>query len=196
MAEKSSGLVRSVTAQLRRYARGGGRFLRRGRRYEARLPFVVSLLDTSRGRVRYLPDAPALVGYTRDLSETGLTLLLPSVRVGEAYLTDGGCRLEVKLELPGGAITVLATSVRFEQLAREEAGCGFLLAVSIVEMKEAERQRYSKFLKTAAGKETRNPEGRKAQASSSAPGGSAQRGAWDALTPASVDQAFEQFLRK
>src|ERR1041384_4773078 len=121
MAEKSSGLISSVASRLRRYVKGGGRFLRHGKRYEMRLPFIVTLLGRGRRRARSLQDA--LVGYTRDVSETGLTLLLPSVRVGDAYLTDAGSLLEVKLELPDGAVRMLATSVRFEQLSPEEAGC-------------------------------------------------------------------------
>src|SRR3954466_4033242 len=104
MAEKSSGFIPSFTAYLRRYVKGGGRFLRHGKRFDARLPFIITLLGTGRGRSRNLRDGFALVGYTRDVSETGLTLLLPSVRVGDAYLTDAGSRLEVKLELPGGPV--------------------------------------------------------------------------------------------
>src|SRR4051812_1987857 len=197
MAEKSSGFIRSVTSHLRRYVKGHGRFLRHGKRFEARLPFIITLFNAGRGVTRSPRDESALVGYTRDLSETGLTLLLPSVRVGDAYLTDAGSRLEVKLELPGGPVKMTATAIRFEQLTRKEAGCGYLLAVSVIEMQQDERERYLKYLKTA-GRGKRAPEGAPAppQPAHVAPNGNAQRGAWDALTPASVDQAFEKFLRK
>lgn len=196
MAEKSSGLISSVTAHLRRYVKGGGSFLRHGKRYEAHLPFVVALVGAGRRRARSLQDA--LVGYTRDLSETGLTLLLPSVRVGDAYLTDAGSRLEVKLELPGGTVKIVAASVRFEQLSSKEAGCSYMVAARIVEMKKEERERYSKYLKSAAGKGNRTRDGHQPQASGArkVQNGNAQLSALDSLTPASVDQAFEQFLRK
>src|SRR5947199_7655548 len=198
MAEKSSGFIRSVTSHLRRYVKGHGQFLRHGKRFEARLPFIITLFDAGRGVARSRQDESALIGYTRDVSETGLTLLLPSVRVGNAYLTDAVSRLEVKLEVPGGTVKMLATSVRFEQLARKEAGCGYLLAVHIIEMQKDEHERYSQYLKTAGSKGKRTREGLKAQAQPAhiAPNGNVQRGAWDALTPASVNQAFEQFLRK
>ena len=140
MAEKGHGLISSITARLRNYLKGRRGLLRRGERYDARLPFVITLLGTDRVSARFLRDVPALVGYTRDMSETGLTLLLPSVRAGDAYLTNVGSSLELKLDLPGGAVTMLTTSVRFEQLSRKEAGCGYLLAVSIVS-KDAGRER-------------------------------------------------------
>src|SRR5205085_5003380 len=145
MAEKNFGLIRSVTAYLSRYVKGRRRLLLRGERFESRLPFIITLLGIGR-RSRSLGDTLSLVGHTRDLSETGLTLLLPSVRVGDAYLTDGGCCLRVKLDLPGGAVTMMTTSVRFEQLTRREAGCSYLLAVHIAEMQKAERERYGKYL--------------------------------------------------
>jgi hypothetical protein len=196
MAEKSSGLIRSVTAHLRRYVKGGGSFLRHGKRYEAHLPFVVTLVGAGRRRARSLQDT--LVGYTRDLSETGLTLLLPSVRVGDAYLTDAGSRLEVKLELPGGTVKIIATSVRFEQLSPKEAGCSYMVAASIIEMKKEEHERYLKYLKSGAGKGKRTQNEQKPQAATARKfqSSNAQLGALDSLTPASVNQAFEQFLRK
>jgi hypothetical protein len=195
MAEKSSGLIHSVTAHLRRYVKGGGSFFRHGRRYEAHLPFVVTLVGAGRRRARSQQDA--LVGYTRDLSETGLTLLLPSVRVGDAYLTDCGSRLEVKLDLPGGNVKMVAASVRFEQLSPKEAGCSYMVAASIVEMKKEERDHYIKYLKTAGkGKRTQDEQKPQATASRKVQNSNTQLGAVDSLTPASVNQAFEQFLRK
>ncbi|HEX8919886.1 MAG TPA: PilZ domain-containing protein, partial [Pyrinomonadaceae bacterium] len=143
-----------------------------------------------------LPDAPALVGFTRDLSETGLTLLLPSVRIGSAYLTDVESYLEVKLELPGGAVAIRTASVRFEQLPRREAGCGYLLAVRIVNMQNDERDRYVAFLKTLGkrGQWAREPV--KAQAVISGSNNTAQTANWEDPTPASVSKAFEQFVRE
>jgi hypothetical protein len=92
----------------------------------------------------------------------------------------------------------MTSSVRFEQLACKEAGCGYLFAVSIVEMKNDERERYNKYLKSAKGKGKRTHEGLKAQPSATniTPNGKPQVSTWDALTPASVDKAFEKFLSK
>jgi hypothetical protein len=84
-----SGFIRSVTTRLRKYVSDRRKVLRRGSRYEARLPFIITPLGAAKPSRKRLPTAPALIGHTRDLSETSMTLLLPSVRVGNVYLTDG-----------------------------------------------------------------------------------------------------------
>lgn len=138
-----------------------------------------------------------MVGHTRDLSETSMTLLLPSVRAGNIYLTDGANCLEVKLELPGGPVTILTNSIRFEQLSRKEAGCSYLLAVRINEMQKDERARYKSFLKTIKRKRSRTRDRRQSTSTPSsavAPQSTPQATTLDALTPASINHAFEQFL--
>jgi hypothetical protein len=198
MAEKTSRLIRSVTKRLREYVNGRRQLLRRDERFEARLPSIITLRVPGKGvAAKSLPDALSIVGQTRDMSETGLTLLLPSVRIGDLYLTDVESRLEVKLELPGGAVKMLTASVRFEQLTGKEVGCGYLLAVRIVEMQSAERDRYLAYLNTIRSMGEQARERRQVQAGAlTAPNSKAQPGTWEALTPASVSSAFERFLRK
>jgi hypothetical protein len=196
MAGKLASSIKSVVARIRKYLNRHRRVLRLGVRYEARLPFLVTLLGAEKGPAKSPTDMPALVGFTRDLSETGLTLLLPSMRIGSAYLTDAESYLEVRLELPGGAVTILTASVRFEQLPLREAGCAYLVAARIVKMENEDRDRYVAYLKTAGRKEKGTPEQRKAPAAVAGSNNTTQAGKWEALTPASVDQAFEQFVRE
>ena len=192
-----SDLIRSVTERLRRYVGERRKSLRRGPRFEARLPFTITLIGNAKGSGKRRMSAAAIVGHTRDLSGTSMTLLLPSVRVGNAYLTDGEICLEVKLELPDGQVTMLTNCVRFEQLARKEDGCSYLLAVCIVEMETDERARYLSFLESIGKKGRRTRERRQAAASASTNTKStAQAGTWESLTPASIDNAFEQFLEE
>lgn len=196
MAGKAFALFRYVIARLRKYANNRRRVLRRGARFEVRLPFIITLLGAGKSFTKDLGDAPAVVGYTRDLSETGLTLLLPSVRIGGAYLTDLESYLGIKLELPGGPVSMLTASVRFEQLSQKEAGCAYLLAVRIIKMHEGERDRYLNYLGTAGGEGRRARERRQ---SANAPAGSAakeQVSTWEAVTPLSVHQAYERFRRE
>ncbi|MDT4955400.1 MAG: hypothetical protein QOJ02_3538 [Acidobacteriota bacterium] len=195
MAEKTSELIRSVTKRLRKYVNDRRRALRRDARSEARLPFIITLRVPGKSAVaKSLADAPAIVGHTRDMSASGLTLLLPSVRIGDLYLTDVESRLEVKLALPDGPLKILTASVRFEQLKGKEAGCSYLLAVRIVEMQNDARDRYIAYLKTIRSKGRRARERRQAQAGAlTGPNSKAQSGTWEALTPASVSSAFEQF---
>lgn len=194
MAGKTAHLIKSLVARLRKSLSKRRRVLRLGVRFEARLPFLVTLLGAEKG-VKSAHDTPVLVGFTRDLSETGLTLLLPSVRIGDAYLTDVESYLEVRLELPGGAVNIRTASVRFEELARREAGCAYLLAVRIVKMENDERDRYVEYLKTLGRKEKGTPAQRRVESDDKGSSHATLAGKWETLTPASVNQAFEQFVR-
>jgi hypothetical protein len=134
-------LMRSIVARLREYV--GNR--RRARRYRVRLscrvaPFEPALDSERQQRV------PALAGHTRDLSATGLALVLPAVRVGDRYLTGAGLRLRVTLEHPTGPLELLAAPVRHEQLERDEPETGFLIGVRITELAPADRARYEAHL--------------------------------------------------
>jgi len=197
MAGKTTDLIHAVVTRVRGFVKGRHRILTRGDRFDARLPFVITLLDAGRGSRARQRDAPALLGFTRNLSETGLTLLLPSVRIGDAYVTDIERRLEVKVELPEGSVALLTTPVRFEQLPRREAGCGYLLAVRITGAQGDGRERYVAYLKRAGNKEDGTPERRKGGAAGGGTNAATpQAGMWEALTPASVSKAFEKFVRE
>jgi hypothetical protein len=196
MAGKFSHLIKSVAARLGRQVNKRRRMLRLGVRFEARLPFLVTLLGTEKGSAKGQHDNPALVGFTRNLSETGMTLLLPSVRIGNAYPTDVESYLEVRLELPGGAVAIRTASVRFEQLPRREAGCGYLLAVRIVNMQNDDRDRYVAYLKTLGSESQGAGKRLKAQTVGNGLTSMTQTGNWEDPTPASVSKAFEQFVRE
>jgi hypothetical protein len=197
MAGKTSDLIRFLTTRLRGFV-SERRLPRREARFKARLPFIITLLGSEKASVKKLRDAPSLVGYTRDLSKRGLTLLLPSVRLGDVYLTAGESYLGVKLQLPDGQVALLTVSVRFEQLSQKEAECSYLLAVRIVKMQKAERERYFAYLSTIKSRSRRRRERREIQTASVLAGSNStvQSGRGETLTPASVSQAFEQFLRK
>ena len=196
MGEKKSDIIRSVTTSLREYVNDRRRVLRRGTRFEVRLPFIVSPLGTEKDYAESPPDAPALVGHTRDLSETGLTLLLPSVRIGSVYLTDRENYLGIRLELPGGPTAMLTAPVRFEQLTQKDVGCGYLLGVRIIKMPGDERERYGAYLSSLENDRRRVRERRQGHtAHHITQNSTTQVGAWDNLTPSSVSTAFEKFLR-
>ena len=134
--------------------------------------------------------------HTLDLSEKRLTLLLHSVSIGGRYLTDKDSYLGVKLELPSGPVALLAASVRFEQLSKSEAGLGYLLGVRIIKMQNGDRNGYRAYLSTLMCKERRAREQRQVYTASPAPKTTEQADAWENLTPASVNKAFEEFLGK
>jgi PilZ domain len=101
---------------------------------EARLLFSLSLRETRRGDPH--ASLPAqLAGYTRNLSETGLAIIVPSLYFGGHYLNVVGSPLHILLELPEGKVRIRATPVRAERLGEEE---GYLVGVRITEMNDSE----------------------------------------------------------
>ena len=185
-------LIHSITSRLRRYVGDRRKALRRGPRFEVRLPFTISLLSTEAHDAGTRSHQPSLQGHTRDLSETGLTLLLPSARIRGTYLTDKANYLGISLDIPGESIGILATPVRFEQLSEKEMDYGYLLGVRIVKMQEDEREGYAAYLSTLKMKERRSRERR--QVHVAALSGAEQVGAWETLTPQAVSRSFEKFL--
>src|ERR671938_1610183 len=93
-------LLRSFVARMRGYVADR----RRAPRYRLRLPCRVSLHEPGRADTRR---APQLDGWTRDISATGLALILPAVRVGGRYLTGPDATLRVVLMQPAGPLELL-----------------------------------------------------------------------------------------
>ncbi len=135
LRNKASTLLREYVTE-RRNAR------RRGARYSARIPFNVSIAGTTSAR------GATLTGRTRDLGEGDLNLVVPSIRIGGDYITLKENRLAITLELPTGAVNLIASAARFEQLEGEAAAEGFLVGVRILEMSAADRERYTAHLRT------------------------------------------------
>jgi len=129
---------------------------RRGARYESRLPFNVAVLEAGQGGASKPGGTPSLAGRTRDLGESDLTLVVPSIRIGGEYITLEDNKLLVVLDLPAGQVRLIAAPVRFEQLAGDAAGDGYLVGVRIVEMSDADRDSYLKHLRTLPHADRRN----------------------------------------
>jgi hypothetical protein len=87
-----------------------------------------------------------LAGYTRNLSETGLALVVPSLHFGGHYLNVVGSTLHIMLELPTGTVPIRATPVRCERLDGKETG--YLIGVRITEMNDSEWVRLVQYVRS------------------------------------------------
>src|SRR6185436_16610394 len=136
-----SELPRRIVSRLRRFI--GNR--RGARRVRARLSFTLSLSDprvSSNGARRL----PTLDGHTLDVSTTGLALIVPAIRIGEHYLAGADRKLHVKLELPSGPVEMKVASVRYEGL---EDDTGYLIGARILEISDADRTSFEKYILAA-----------------------------------------------
>jgi hypothetical protein len=97
------------------------------------------------GRPSNLPTA--IYGYTRDVSETGLALVLPELHVGGYQFGIPGRTIPIRLKLPRTPVEMQVAYVRDAPL---EDGAGYLVGVRIVEMKPRDRAYYQSFLKSLA----------------------------------------------
>lgn len=139
MSEK----LRSFLGRLRGYA-GDRRHARR----TARLTLSVSLFDPNR-RVNGRRTLPTLEGYTKDVSSTGLALVLPAIRIGGHYLVGEDRTLQIVLELPSGPVQLHAMSARYERLEENSSELGYLIGVRITEMSNQHRESLLAYLKGA-----------------------------------------------
>lgn len=91
-----------------------------------------------------------ILGRTRDVSETGLSLVLPWLTLGEERIDVVGFPLRIVLCLPSGIIVVQAETARWELLPDEEGHDSYLVGARITRMSEPDRRRYQSFLRTLA----------------------------------------------
>lgn len=121
---------------------------RRARRYRRSVPFSVSLYDPKLSREQ-LERAPRVKGVTRDISTSGLGLIVPAVRIDDRYLTASDQILRLLLEYPGGTIEMHVIAVRYEQFAEDGAAAttgSYLIGVRIAQVSESDRARFAEDL--------------------------------------------------
>jgi hypothetical protein len=94
------------------------------------------------------PRTLRLVGRTRNISETGLALVVPTLRIGDEFASVIGSRLLVTLYLPSGRVQIHATPVSYEQLPPSPSERGYLIGVRVTEMTDAEWVRMVEYVRT------------------------------------------------
>jgi hypothetical protein len=123
---------------------------------DARLLFQISVAHDdppAGGQGRSQPAAVPnstlrLVGRTRNISETGLAFIVPTLRIGDQFAHVIGSRLRIILYLPSGHVEIRATPVRYEQLPPEDPERGYLIGVRITEMADHEWVRVVEYVRS------------------------------------------------
>lgn len=84
-------------------------------------------------------------GFTCNVSGTGVALIVPSVRLGERDLTDEHSQLQVKLELPTGAVIMQAVPMHYKPLEDQR---GYVLGIRVIDMSDEDCLRFIKYLRS------------------------------------------------
>ena len=113
------------------------------RRHDMRLPLSVSLLDE---KTISDPYSPAMPGYLRDISKTGISLIVPSIRFGDRFLLSGHDPLRVRVELPSGAVNIQVAPVRYDRLYEEQSERRYLIGARIMEMTASDREHLTRYI--------------------------------------------------
>jgi hypothetical protein len=133
--------TRAVVSRMRQYV--GNR--RRSRRYEARLPFKLSLVSVSKN-LNGMRRVSMMNGHTMDLSANGLALVVPKITLDEHHLVGENRTFNITLELPDGPIELKASPVRYERLDEEKDETGYLIAVRVMNMTDNDRARWTEII--------------------------------------------------
>jgi hypothetical protein len=134
-------LLRSVVSRVRIYVKDR----RHSPRMRVRLLFTVSMSRKANGNGSGWRER-ILKGHTRDICASGLALNVPQVHLDGHHLAAEGRELELTLELPGGSISMLVVSRRYERLEEAELGCNYLIGARIVQIDDEDRRRYLSFI--------------------------------------------------
>ena len=115
-------------------------------RAQLEVNLLVTPAEAGDGEGRGRQNLLSLLGHTRDMSEGGLAVVLPSFDCNYRQLFGEG--LKVRLDLPYAQIIADASAVRAAPLNEESPGDGCVFGLRITAMGEADHRHYVEFLRT------------------------------------------------
>ncbi len=140
-------LIRSVVSRMRIYVKDR----RRSPRLRVRLLFSLSICRNANGNGA--PREHMLKGHTRDIGAHGLALTVPQVHLAGHHLAAEERELRLKLELPGGPVSMVVIPRRYEMVEESELGCRYLIGARITQIEGEDRERYLSFLAEGLGQQ-------------------------------------------
>ena len=80
--------------------------------------------------------AAALTGETTNLSEIGVAVRLPSIRIDHSYLNVVGTQAQLTLDLPAGPVSMRVTPRWCQKISKDEESESYLIGLRITEMSD------------------------------------------------------------
>ena len=104
---------------------------------------LVARKTSAEGEEQTLP----LIGYTRDISESGLALMVSAKSMSVLYNLNEAYTLQLVLQLPTGPIELEVTPARYQHINEGSAGSYILIGARITKMSDAERERFTEYIR-------------------------------------------------
>jgi c-di-GMP-binding flagellar brake protein YcgR len=118
-------------------------FRRRAVQLEVKIRYKPAASFTKTGDTERL----ALVGRTRDISETGMALLVSAKNI-DRYLTRKENGFDVELRLPGGAVDLQASPVYFKKSSATGVAATYLIGCRFTSGHDQQLNRLITFLRS------------------------------------------------
>jgi hypothetical protein len=114
---------------------------RRNIKLEFRVLLVATKMSAD-GEEQTLP----LIGYTRDVSESGLALLVSAKSMGVLYSLGHDYTLQLVLTIPTGPLELEVRPVRYKHINEGKAGSFILIGAQITKISDKDRTRFVEYL--------------------------------------------------
>src|SRR5258708_32604288 len=104
-------------------------------RKSSQLPLQISVIEPVHGN-NTRRRSMSMTGWLKDISETGVGMMVPNIRMGDCYFTGVDRRLKVAIELAGGPLQLKGCPVRLTKVeARNESSVSYALRAQGNEVK-------------------------------------------------------------
>lgn len=121
---------------------------RRQARHEICLEANLSLFDAEAKPGQGTEELLTIFGNTYDVSETGVSFVVPLVPIDENYCRQEAPPLPLLLYLPTGPVNMRIAPVRCHPLDERKPEAGFFMGAEITAIEDSGRERFNKFLHT------------------------------------------------
>lgn len=140
--KKLSGWADSITGRMRPIVMDRRRYPRHETKRMARLFDVTP--PSEGGAPPLLP----MAGFTRDISDTGMAIIVAANSLSGHYRDVAGRRLRIMVDFPSGLVQIHATAVRCQQLGEKGKEKEFLIGVHITEMSNHDWVNMVRYIRT------------------------------------------------
>ncbi|CAN5343650.1 hypothetical protein BH20ACI2_BH20ACI2_23640 [soil metagenome] len=103
--------------------------------------------DLPNERAQEAARAACIIGQTIDISDTGISFLVPSIRTKEKYLVGQERNINVEMDLPTGKVYMKVLGKRYKKVGPHISTERFLVGAIIASLSGTDRENYETCLR-------------------------------------------------